>query len=99
MKKLNRKLREIRGLICFQQHELSALTAKAKVYEEQWKILRLNILNNEIDELKEVIEWNVAYLKVVEDKIEAIQRSWEHKTSNYQGIDKKPLGDSLRAIS
>ena len=99
MKKLNRKLREIRELICFQQDELSALTARAKVYEEQWKILRLNILNNEIDELKEVIEWNVACLKVIKDKIEAIQRSWQHKTSNYQGIDKKALRDSLRAIS
>lgn len=62
MKKLNRKLREIRELICFQQDELSALTARAKVYREQWKFLQLNILNNEIDELKEVSEWNVTTL-------------------------------------
>ena len=99
MKKLNRKLREIRELICFQRDELSALTAKAKVYKEQWKFLQLNILHNEIDELEEVIEWNVAYLKVLEVKIEAAQRSWEHKTSNHQGVGKKALRDSVRAIS
>ena len=99
MEKLNRKLREIRELIFFQRDELSTLTARAKVYEEQWKFLQLNILNNEIDELKEVIEWNVAYLKVVKDKIEALQRSWQHKTSSHQGVDKKALRDSLRAIS